>query len=225
MRALWLWWWGLSDGAKAISLVVGVAVARGLWQMGRLALMAWVDRAPRSGLLGVLDAAQESIVQLQMRAAERARLAEAEREEVRQMRGTFVCVHCGQPCGVTGHVRTGTRRRPVCASTEPMLIVRDHRGREFGFCCPPGHTCMFGSAALVERRRRGDWRNDLMTQPQWDYLLALGYRGERPKSKGQAKDLLQGLLDGAFEPPSGAVRGITVRDLLPPNGDGGIMDP
>ena len=138
--------------------------------------------------------------------------------------GQFACVHCGQPCGVTGHLR---RVAPLynagCPSVGPVGITAGGEVR-LAFMCPPGHTCLtaspkalrFGRSFMTEPVEKRKWRDQRPTPNQLGFLEALGYKGPVPVTKGQAHDLITRVLKGEDVETGGGAgrrgRGILLRD-------------
>ncbi len=114
----------------------------------------------------------------------------------------YTCIHCGEPCGVTGHLKRIKidllgHLNEFCPSVGAVRITLGGEVR-YGFACPPGHTCLtaspevlaFGRPIMSMAGARRNWRDDRPSLKQLDYLLALGYDGPTPVTKGQAHDLL-----------------------------------
>lgn len=140
----------------------------------------------------------------------------------------YACAHCGQPCGVTGHLRAiradlfGSAEA-ACRSVGAVPVTTEGEVR-YGYFCPPDHTCLtasplamaFGRTTMAAPIARRNWRDDKPTPRQLEYLDALGYRGPRPMAKGQAHDLLELILKNKGTPPAQLeelrARGILIRD-------------
>lgn len=154
-------------------------------------------------------------------------------------RRCYRCVHCGAVCGPGGHVRVATRLHPACPHVAPLQVVVTTPGetpdlpRVFGFCCPVGHVCRFGVAAglVTMKRPEGAWRNDPPTFRQLAFLITLQYDGPQPRTKGEARDLLQRITDGELvvagrDVPPRAIRLRDEpkgdRDESPPTGRAGV---
>jgi hypothetical protein len=124
-------------------------------------------------------------------------------------KAALTCIHCGEPCGVTGHVRhaqvdlLGDVANVLCPSVGSVRISECGRVR-IGFGCRPGHTCLtasplvqaFGRSLMTAPIKDRDWREKPPTPGQIGYLEALGYRGPRPVTRGQAHDLLDRIKRG-----------------------------
>lgn len=142
-------------------------------------------------------------------------------------RQPFVCVHCRQPCGLTGHLRRqasdlfGGFDPAWCPSVGAAPVTHGGEVR-LGFACPPGHTCYTAATGLAPgqmtrptARSKRPWRDDPPTHGQLDYLAVLGYDGQAPVTKGQAHDVIDALVKG--EDPTVVerelrVRGVRLRD-------------
>lgn len=124
----------------------------------------------------------------------------------------YECAHCGQPCGVTGHLKRFTSDL-FGATTEScpsvgLVPVTVNGEVQMGYACPAGHTCLsadplrqaFGRSFMTQpiqrRKAKEGWRDLPATSRQLDYLNVLGYRGPRPVTKGQAHDLIDLITKG-----------------------------
>lgn len=81
----------------------------------------------------------------------------------------------------------------------------------WGYCCPLDHECLWSSHTAP---RRPGWRLERPTVKQMEYLAGLGYQGPRPRTKGEAHDLLSAILSPTeAEPPR--ERAIRLRLTVP----------
>jgi hypothetical protein len=120
-------------------------------------------------------------------------------------RQPYTCVHCGQPCGITGHLQrwiVGKAGAPILCQVAGATRLTEGGEVRIGYRCAPGHTCLTarpnlptGTVMSAPLRRR-NWRDDRPTDRQQEYLRALGYLGPEPVTKGQAHDLLDRILNG-----------------------------
>lgn len=122
----------------------------------------------------------------------------------------YTCIHCGEPCGVTGHlVRIAEDLFGASAWFCPVsgLFRLTWNGElRFGFRCPPGHTC-FTQHVMQQQSTMTAPRNKVKeralrppTVKQMEFLDSLGYTGPAPVTIGQARQLLDHIIKGE-EPP------------------------
>lgn len=109
-------------------------------------------------------------------------------------RPKYRCVHCGEPCGVTGHLaRLDANlfgQTTAAGGWCPAVgAVRVTQGGEvwLGFRCPPGHTCLTSAVGLPAGGPAGEaqpfiWRFvDRRTDPPgWTLNELFGHEGGEP---------------------------------------------
>lgn len=138
------------------------------------------------------------------------------------MASTFVCVHCGFPCGETGHIKLETPTSPICPNTAPLYSARPASGRlratqprAMGYCCPP-HNCDQAVPSGRHEAPISNWRSVPATRWQRQKLAQLGHwvAPDAGLTKGEAHDLLSRLLSPPDQkrPKKNSGRAILLRE-------------